>query len=183
MAESTQHHDDDEHDLASAIAVGGDPGGSSFWTTYTEPSHLQGVGHDGEEGHMGMSSVDLGLLVSATAAMGGAEVGTDEDMNGMGQQEKKRGRGRPKGVKNGTGRAAMEKKRQQLQLQNQQVQQVQQTQHQQQHQQHQQHQHQHQQEQQRGQDNGQHAAEQNLAATAWGANIGFADDHNGWGPF
>ncbi|KAF8540009.1 hypothetical protein BDD12DRAFT_804892 [Trichophaea hybrida] len=94
--------------------------GSNFWSQYGDPV-LPDLA-DGDAEHedeeptnqhvesMGMSSVQLGMLVSATAAMGGqSNLGAQSTVE---TPPVKRGRGRPKGVKNGAGKAAIEKKRQ-----------------------------------------------------------------------
>ncbi|KAF8252401.1 hypothetical protein K440DRAFT_658200 [Wilcoxina mikolae CBS 423.85] len=94
--------------------------GSNFWSQYGDPvlpDLADGdAEHEDEEPKnqhvesMGMSSVQLGMLVSATAAMGGqSNLGAQSTVE---TPPVKRGRGRPKGVKNGAGKAAIEKKRQ-----------------------------------------------------------------------
>jgi hypothetical protein len=111
---------------------------------------------------MGMSSVELGMLVSATAAM--------TEQPPAVEQPVKRGRGRPKGVKNGAGKAAVEKKR----LAEQERQQFQQQ------------QHQHQQEQSQPQPQPQPEEEQHVVTNTIPAGAGggwFPGDDQGWGGF
>jgi hypothetical protein len=115
QSESAQPHPkgDDSH-------IQGETGSTNYWSV---SDVAVGKGREEEVGGqhvdgIGMSPVELGLLVSATAAMdepaSGSKDGVGAPGNGAGADQTpiKRGRGRPKGVKNGAGKAAIEKKRQ-----------------------------------------------------------------------
>ena len=121
-----------------------------------------------------MTTVELGMLVSATAAMGGV-VGNSQPMLLHQQQAEtpvKRGRGRPKGVKNGAGKAAMEKKRSAEAARLQEQQQAAAAQQQQHLQQQQQHEQQEQEQEQQGQ-----------ATISAGAGGGWFPGDDSWGQF
>ncbi|KAI5799931.1 hypothetical protein EDC01DRAFT_628443 [Geopyxis carbonaria] len=149
LTEASQTHSTTNDENGHLHVNNGDAGSSNFWTQYTEP-HLPDLTGNGADDHdtigtsdgrlgpvenMGITPDDLGMLVSATVAMRGDKNGINGLKSPMmqgGKTPAKRGRGRPKGVKNGTGRAALEKKR--VEQEQQQQQQAQQQQQQQQHQ-------------------------------------------------
>jgi hypothetical protein len=153
-------------------------GTTHFWSQYTEP-HLPDLAdaeHEDDDTSaqhvdtMGISSVDLGMLVSATAAMGGQSSVAAVQPPVEPAQPVKRGRGRPKGVKNGAGKAAMEKRR----LEEEEAARLRQQQQQQQQQHHQQHQHQEQ----------EPHSDPVVNAIPAGAGGGwFPGDDQGWGGF
>lgn len=108
---SQKQHTGDMHGSAA--------GNNHLWTLYGDPNMVDLADGDAEHEEddvqhvdtLGMSQAELGMLVHATAAMGGQSANMTPQPSTESATPAKRGRGRPKGVKNGAGKAALEKRR------------------------------------------------------------------------